>query len=337
MALLHIDGFENFDYYTEVLRISGYVNNSMAVYDGGRFGYGKYIGNGSATNLTREIPESTTLFMGVAAAYANVGLDYSSTYPVLSFLDSASSSQIDAYLGIGNLIFRRGTTELARYSELFSDTWYYIAIKLVVHDTNGALEVWINGVKEIDLTNIDTKNTDSSIKYVKLGARAGAGNKSYYDDWYIADDSGTVNNTLIPEARVVALMPTADTAQKDFTASTGSDNYAMVDELGVDDDTSYVYASTNGAKDIYDLGNLPAGVDTVYGISTCAYARKDNTDAVLFDFGVKSGATESFSTGHVMATNYLGFLKLDNVDPNTSGAWSVSAVNALQCGFTTTI
>lgn len=330
MALLHIDGFDTFG--TGQLNLL-YATSIASITSGGRFSSSKgVVSLGTGGFITRYIGNKTTIFTGAAIKGRPL-----TNNNLIEFLNSSLTAQLIAkFSSNGVLSVLRGSTILGSASTIFNeDTWYYIAVKVVFSNTVGSVELWVNGVKEIDVSSVDTQATaEDGCDYVRLRGPWGT---YYFDDWYISDDSGTTNNTLITEARVVPLVPTADTTQKDFTASTGSDNYAMVDEDGMDSDTTYVSTTTNGAKDIYDLGNLPAGVDTVYGIATYAFARKDNTDAVLFDFGVKSGSTESFSTGNVMASDYLGFEHVNNVDPNTSGAWSVSAVNSLQCGFTTTI
>jgi hypothetical protein len=62
------------------------------------------------------------------------------------------------------------------------------------------------------------------------------------DDVYITNTS-----TRLGESRVVVLYPNADTADADWTRSTGVDHYATVDETTVNGDTDTSSASTTAS------------------------------------------------------------------------------------------
>jgi hypothetical protein len=331
MALLWFDGFDNY----------GSDENILKAYDYGSFGYWRSGGRFSTSigmyysygyTLYKTIPNHTQLFVGFA--FNNVALNHN----FLLFQDASNNDQLTLNVNSsGNIEVKRGTTILATSTNIiYVNNWDYIAVDVGFDNTTGYIQVWINGVKDIDISNIDTQNTALS-GCSRLALTSEKTLQIYFDDFYIADNTGSLNNTIIPEAKVIPLIPSADTAQKDFTASTGSDNYAMVDEVTPDGDTTNVNASTNNAKDIYELSDLPAGTSDVYGVSTIVYARKDDTGVAYLNYGIKSGSTESFSLNNLLSTSYVHFIKFDETDPNTSSQWTYSTVNSLQCGISVSL
>jgi hypothetical protein len=108
-----------------------------------------------------------------------------------------------------------------------SDTWFYCEVEYELSDTVGICRVWINGVKVIDVSAVDTKGSTTTVvdelRFTMSGTGAGG---ITVDDFYLTNTS-----TRLGESRIVTLVPTSDTADKAFLRSTGADNYALVDEL----------------------------------------------------------------------------------------------------------
>lgn len=333
MALLHIDGFDTYSNGSDLNLV--YDNVILIGWSaGGRFpsSIGNIYGDRGRSIRFRIGSGITTVYTGFAVYQQSI---YSGTRSqLIRFQDSSIITQI--YVAVetnASISVIRGSTVLSTTDPgiIKAGVWNYIAVKAVIDDSAGACEVWLNGSKVIDISGIDTKDTSIvGCDYVSLYSPAGL---SYFDDWYIADNSGITNNILITEARVVPLVPIADTAQKDFTASTGSDNYAMVDEDGMDSDTTYVTATASGSKDIYDVSDLPVNPVTVYGVSCTSFARKLTTYPSVFNYGIVSNGVESFSTGNVLSSNYLGNCIVYNTNPDGNVAWNTTSINSLQCGF----
>src|SRR6266511_2408172 len=109
-------------------------------------------------------------------------------------------------------------------------------------------------------------------------------------------------------------------------------NDSNVDEAAEDGDTSYVYDSTNGHEDLYDLDHLAATPTSIIAVQSRMFAKKSDSGARNGQIRVKSGATEVGGTDTALSTTYTWLNRVDAVDPNTSAAWTASAVNALQVG-----
>lgn len=109
-------------------------------------------------------------------------------------------------------------------------------------------------------------------------------------------------------------------------------NYGLVNEALQDGDTTYVYSSTNGHEDLYDLADLTATPTSIVAVNSRMYAKKSDAGTRNAQLRVKSGATEVGGTDTAMNTVYSWLNRVDTVDPNTSAAWTAAAINALQVG-----
>ena len=67
------------------------------------------------------------------------------------------------------------------------DTWYYIEVRAVLHDSTGSVTVRLNGVDVITLSNVDTRNAGTKTVFdtVRLST-AVAGVTSLWDDLYVS-------------------------------------------------------------------------------------------------------------------------------------------------------
>jgi hypothetical protein len=211
---------------------------------------------------------------------------------------------------------------------LSNDTWYHIEIKLISHASTGEVHLKLDGSDEITLTGADTLNVLGSMSGVILGCdkqTAGAVTTSY-DDLYICDTSGSVNNSFLGNVECVSLKPNGAGSSTQFTPSAGS-NYDAVNNA-TPDMADYVSSSTSTHKDLYafeDASDAPLATRLrIFGTPEAGGS------ASIYPV-CKSGATESDGT----ARSFAGFSKLDEiyeVDPNTSAAWTLSNFNAAEFG-----
>ena len=107
----------------------------------------------------------------------------------------------------------------------------------------------------------------------------------------------------------------------------------MVQDTTQDGLTSYVYDSTVGHADFYDLTDLPfVPVSSIIGLVTRGYVEKSDAGLRQVQLQLKSGATTVQSTTLTLATSFQYTSRVDIVDPATSAAWTAAAVNAVQVG-----
>lgn len=242
----------------------------------------------------------------------------------------------------GSIDVRRGTASgtvlgTASAGTFPTGAYKHLGVKATLHDTTGAVTVQVDGVSVITLTNIDTKNAGTktvfdSIRLVSLG-----GNSSDFDDWYACNGAGSANNDLLGDKKVLTVVPNGDGATTDFTPSTGSSHFALVDEIPPNT-SDYNESSTNGHVELYDMTDFPAGTQGISFAQLELYAAKSDAGAVMkFQRACRSGGSNFFGADMVLGTGFLyitesGKKVILETDPATAAAWTLSGINSAQMG-----
>lgn len=333
MAILFIDGFDWFD--NEILTndpgrwsTDGVASRHDAVTTGLRNGHGRARSVGSGGYLHRAIGQNlTTLHVAVALRMGNVP---SSDTRIFTFLDGTSANMYLEVNNAGNLKLVRGFTDIATGSQaLTADTWYHFALKYFVDNTTGTFELRINGsaTPDIDFTG-DTQNT--SFNYIQSVRLEGAFEVFTYDDFVLADDTGT--QAFLGDYDVYTLHPDGAGASAQFTPSAGS-NWQNVDENPNDGDTTYNESQTVGHKDRFTMGNVPTDTDTIYGVQVGAFSKKTDVGTRELNVLAYDGTTEGAGSDLALSTDYQWVLGMFEDHPSGAAAWTESEVNSMEAGY----
>jgi hypothetical protein len=131
-----------------------------------------------------------------------------------------------------------------------------------------------------------------------------------------------------------AASPATATAQGPvFTLNlTPTLNADFVNETLQDGTTSYVYDSTVGHADLYNIASIAATPASTVAVITRAFAEKLDAGFRQVTVQVKSGATTVQATPQALSNSFGWIYRTDTVDPATGAAWTPAAVNALQVG-----
>ncbi len=232
-----------------------------------------------------------------------------------------SSGQLTVYDRTGTLQ-GTGTTALSQ------DTWYRIDFTAGTSAT-ASYEVRINGASELSGT-IDTGATNTEA--VRLGKVANLNGNSV--DFYY-DDVAWEDSTWAPDGKSLLLLATANGATMDFTTGTNSSNYAEVDEVPTDSDTTYIKnAAASGLalmafQDTADVGIF----GTINAIKLWVTTREDTSATSATTLKIRSGGSDAnTSSGYNGSTSYENRFLIRSTDPNTSTAWTTSGVDAVEAG-----
>lgn len=340
MTILLIDGFDVYNGVQSNIGLQANwncANTSYITMQTGRFG-GQAMSIAPNTSIAGTSASAYKAFTGVStcsfgfALYTDVlNSTWTDTTAWQVALRNSTTNHVNIlFNAVGGITAKRDTTELGSTAPgLFTvDNWYYVEFEVVISDTVGRVTVYVNGTQVLNLTNQDTKNgtTTTADNIIFQDGTATAHGTYWYDDFYLTD-----TGTKLGESRVETLYPNADTAVKQWTPLTGTDNYAMVDEAQCDGDATYVYASA-AATDNYDFGNLSDNPTAVRAVQAVTFAKKTDTATRNIYLQTKSGATTSDGTAQALLSTYTRFNRIMETDPNTSAAWTYTAVNAVQGG-----
>lgn len=257
--------------------------------------------------------------------------DVSILYLIEEYVDFGINMQISS---TGEIVVERRGSELGRSTtaNMTATNWYYIELKVFIDNGAGTVDVNVDGISVLSLTSQDTlQGTLADIAAVRFyGTNNGAWNFTY-DDIYICDDSGSVNNDFLGDSIVTGIFPNAAGDDTDWTPSAG-DNYAAVDEDPSDDDSTYVESSTSTDSDLYNYGSV-SGLGTVHGVQINTTLRETDVEPYSVYNVCKSGTTTSKgSTVPVGSVAYTHRERVLEEDPDTSAAWLMAGINAAQFG-----
>ena len=242
-------------------------------------------------------------------------------------LMSAGASDLRLFNTSTGLKLYRDSTLIASSSTVIDVAQHHVEFKIFSDATNGTFNLKLDGV-EVTFDNQTGLNTSGNdITQVLFGST----NKSYvyYDNPFIADD-------WVGELKHEVCYPTSDHSVA-FTPTTGTDNYAMVDDTAHDGDTTTVSASTSGTKDLYGYTDLPAGLN-VKCATVVTTAKKDDVGTVILNVLAKQDSTEYEVGSHALTAEYAGVVgtalkKVVPTQPDGTPWGDSSTFNDIYLGF----
>jgi hypothetical protein len=347
MTLQFCDGFDTGDFLAKwsSQSISGSGGAQTASTDT-PFGAGKSLsfaattaGSSNVNRLNQTIPAAGTFYLGFAFKVQARPVGGSSDGPILKlFGDAGATEHLRLNVPISGTPnwTRAGLASLgALTTSIVVGQWYYLEAKITISDTVGEITTHIDGNADTSLTSIDTKNagTNSSIDTIAIGNWAGGASTSgagvLFDDLYVCNTAGAVNNSFLGPIRIQTLSPNAAGTDTGLTP-VGASNYQNVSDQNV---STYNYSSTTGTRDSYALPDLAAGTSAVLAVKNVLAGQTSDAGAGAFKPVVRSAGTNYYDTTATLgATNKVYSQAIRETDPATSAAWTIAAVNALQVG-----
>lgn len=155
-----------------------------------------------------------------------------------------------------------------------------------------------------------------------------------FDDIYLLDNSGSVNNSPLPDAHIIAYRPTSD-VQAQWTSSTSS-NYGAVSGSSANTAVGAVSSSTAGAKDIYGTTNsFDISQYSVKAVMVDSVMKNTSLNSSTANVGILSNSVEVNSSDVTLSNGTLTYVsKIQETDPNTNSTWTKTAAQASQISIT---
>lgn len=359
MAQIHIDGFD--DYATADIGkhySSSGVNGSLTITTGGRNSTNciqlTFLGT-STGYIAKSLPTGAKGQIVVGFAYKTSAGSGSGIYgTVFQFINNgkpgwqlglAAGNFLQLRSPSSSTIFATGTYvasgDCTSWGALSTSTYYYIEIKFKWSTSIAAndVQVWINGTLAATLaTSTNTSNTQDSNSLTVDTVAIGGGNGNStsvvvnIDDLYIADNTGSFNNTQYGDTKILTISPNAAGTYTTWTPDTGS-NYARVNEATEDGDTSYVATNTVGNKDTYRYGSLSGSPATIYGMQINMVARKDDAGGRAISSQIRTGSTDyTGSQVNNLGDSYNYYVETWQNNPQTTVAWTATDINNIEAG-----
>jgi len=276
--------------------------------------------------LLLELDDQATWIIGFAYKHQNgsgklLGLFEGSTMYPQCELNVNADDEIE--IKSNSIVLGTSSTQMQ------TGQWYYLEWKVAIGDSADS-ELRINGATDIDLTGVDTKKySGGDVSLIAFYALTSSGD--CLDDIYVCDATGSSHNDFLGEVEIEAVFPSSDYGTCDWTCSTGTDHYALVDDNPPDDDSTYISTDTVDHEDLFDYQDI-SGDAGILGVQINTLARIESAARNLTPM-VRSGGAEYAQTAQsVTDASYDEFVTILETDPHTSSAWTVANLNAAQFG-----
>jgi hypothetical protein len=239
---------------------------------------------------------------------ANCTLDYSSGCVTFTVYNSTPSAEetYNYYFSIPNT--------------------YHVQIRFLnTDDDDKTMQVKVNNVEILDVSWTNSSPDSATTEKVRVSVE---GTGCYFDD-FVFDDSEWPGAPY-----VYTLQPDADGSTNEWTPSTGSDNYAVVDEIPASD-ADYVETDGEDDIDLYSLEHLPDTEDWApNSVQVSARAMSPGTPANEYLALVVhvSGESNHESSSKFLSSSFGYVSNLWNSNP-VSGEWTEYVINNMEAGI----
>ncbi len=214
--------------------------------------------------------------------------------------------------------------------------WHYYEIKAVfATGATGSIEVRVDGNATPVLTasSVITATTHAYANDIQLVSAASG---TLFDDIYVVNTSGSVNNDFLGDTRIEGRVPTGVGNYAQFTPSAGS-NWQNVDDIPPNGDTDYNASATVNQKDSFAHQSLSSLSGTIRWVSHFIDARKDDAGTRKVAPLFRISGTDYVGSDDTLSTSYQYFEQDYETSPATSTAWTISEINAAEVGYKLTV
>jgi hypothetical protein len=216
--------------------------------------------------------------------------------------------------------------------------WNHVEALVEVDGAAGSVEVRLNQVTAVSITGANTDPTGAGevSQFASTNSVDAGDADCWLDDIVPNLGEGSASADFIGDKKVYTDFPDADTADQDWTPSSGSARFAMVDEADPDGDGTYDEAGV--VDDVMGLSfpDLPAEVVAIAAVCMVHKSRKTDAGTCTLQLKVQSGVDEADGEDRPMTTQFTLYEDVVETDPATSLPWTPVAVNAMTSTLTRT-
>lgn len=330
----------------------------------GRTGDCTYIG-GSTNRVRKNLPsQHQTLIIGWAGGtFLSSGtivgagsMNGASFYNHFSITYSFTSGAFGIYKGIGNYYGTRELIVEIPYYILGSSSapgiWHQYEVKVTYGAEDdpsapGAIELRVDKQVVYSNNNIDIFNSDgSALPYFDAVAWYGGSCSFFLDDIYVCDDTGDSCNDFLGYCRIYPVQPTGDgfyptnPSVDEWSPSTGSDRYAVVDDLvdrvnNYDTYNNYIESAGVGDKATFTFdvsGNISKTLIGPVGFVSMIH-NDDGLQKRLKGLVRYDGTDNNDASFLIDDTVYKSDLFVYEDNPTNSQAWTKTMLDNTEFGI----
>jgi len=312
------------------------------------------VGNNSSSDdlfivkaLETAIPQGTAITIGVRIKFSNVSKN---NEEILRIAGTASPFSAEARIRLTSnnalqLQYGSGTTVDTTANDVFEDnSWHYIEWQTVLSNTtSGSYEVRVDGVDVMSGTGVRTQqnsNTDAQCFHLRSvsGSNTDYEDVTLYDDWYILDGTGSVNNDFLGPVSIHHRQIKAVGSDNDFSYTGGGSIPESVNNIQIEESDATCMDTPNTSTNRQTLVpyQISGTSNTIYGVKITSRVKMEKGyEATKFKHVVDSDSSTGEDTQRTIFDHngYLTKMGLFETDPATSALWTQNAFNSAEFGM----
>jgi len=246
---------------------------------------------------------------------------------------SSSASSVSLLSGTGVRVRDASSGDHDATGVFTKGAWHYVEVeyKLAPASAGGYMKVYVDGTEVVDTGSVNITTFTFFSQYgLRLGVKASANQTDTseffaLDDMYVLYYDGVIDSAPLGNCQVIPLKPDADASPNDWTPSSGTDNFAMID--GDDWDTGTYVEGSSGNDDHYTAVDL-GSVDAVHAVQFTTIVQ-GQTSASDLQIGCDNGTADEQNMGSIGTGSVVSKHQCHEVDPSGS-AWTQSSVNSVE-------
>jgi len=137
---------------------------------------------------------------------------------------------------------------------------------------------------------------------------------------------------LGPQA-IYTKAPSSDTATVQFSTSSGSAHFSLVNEVAPDGDSTYVQDNTSGHTDLYNYSALGFSPAKVWSVNLKSLVKNPGSGSISFKNTCTSAGTSSDGASTVSPSSYQLKNTIYDQDPHTSATWTGANLDSATFGI----
>ena len=218
---------------------------------------------------------------------------------------------------------------------IVAGSFIHIEIKAVIDPLVGEIEVRLNGITALLLTDLNTGSvptTQVSWQHTDSGI-----DEIYIDDVFAWDDLGVANNSFLGPQRILTIFPAATTNPNDWLLTGAASKVAAISEVGPDGDTSYISAGSVGTKQTFTLPTLPPELFAIAAVYVVPMTKIDSAGEGGMSTAMLSGASADTKNSVALTTTYVYYGNAFDLNPDGNVPWTKATLEAAKVQFNKTI
>lgn len=273
----------------------------------------------------------------VSEFYFRTGFKVNSTNTFLRFYDVAGAAGNTVFylsLPAGFLSYSIGGITTTSGSNACSlSVWNLLEIHLKIHDTLGVFEAKLNGIDDAYYTGNTKAYAAGTVACFYVRTPGAAGATTYVDDMAFNDANGTDDNSWCGDGHIIKISPDGEGDTLQWTPSTGTTHYTLVDEIPPSGGTDYVTTNIPGYRDMYHMSAYSSTGKSIRRIWSEVRAKDNQAVGAAINLGIKtsSGSVILSSASAILTSNYDSIKGEEFlVNPEDGQPWEGTDIDNIQ-------